>query len=205
MGLFDTFKRKNKILKKELLDLPCDYDGYDVVFKNGITNPELYSKFNNIITNNKLSINNMTEYQTFLTSTDNDSFNIFYDAWIKKLLDNKFVILLDKNVNITNFANGINDILKAQNENIKIDVKAITDKYNNELKNYTYNGNKIVDVFNYDILEANIVANELRKLGYELICLFNGYDNNIKTIIKIEDIDKLKNIEQKINNTISNN
>ena len=204
MSFFDTFKGKNKMVKKELLDLPYNYDGYDVVFKKGITNPELYSKFNNIITNNKLFINDMAEYQTFLKSADDDSFNIFYDAWIKKLLDNKFVILLDRNVNITNFVNGINDILRTQNENIKIDVNEITDKYNNELKTYTYNSNEIEDVFNYDILEANIVADELRKNGYELICLFNGYDNNIKTFVRIEDIEKLKDIEQKIKETDSN-
>jgi hypothetical protein len=49
-------------------------------------------------------------------------------------------------------------------------------------------------------LEANIVANELRKIGYELICFFIGFDNNDKTIIKMTDIDKMKEIESKINN-----
>ena len=57
-------------------------------------------------------------------------------------------------------------------------------------------------MFNYDILEANIVASELRKIGYELICFFVGYDNNDITIIKITDIDRMK--ERKENNCQNN-
>ena len=55
-----------------------------------------------------------------------------------------------------------------------------------------------MESINYDILEANIIADELRKYGYELICLFNGFDNNIKTIVKTEDIERAKKIEGKI-------
>lgn len=59
-------------------------------------------------------------------------------------------------------------------------------------------GNDIEEDFNYDVLEANIVAQELRTIGYELINFFIGFDNNDKTIIKIDDIEKLKKIEKKI-------
>lgn len=130
--------------------------------------------------------------------SDEDLFNTFYDAWINKLMENHFVILLDSNVDIEKIVTGINEILVARGENTKLEVNEIVEKYNSELKRYLFNGNIITDKLNYDILEANIVAGELRKYGYELICLFNGYDNNIKTIIRIADIDKLKKIEEEI-------
>lgn len=43
-----------------------------------------------------------------------------------------------------------------------------------------------------------IVAEKLREIGYELICLFNGVDNNIKAIISLDKIVELKGIEAKI-------
>lgn len=196
MGIFDIFKKNTKI-EKDLFDLPCDYDGYELVF-NESTNPMLYVQFNDVMTDNKLNINDMPEYQALSKDYNSESFDVFYDAWVKKLLSNNFVTLLDNNVNITDFVININKILIAKGENSQINVSEITERYTTLLKNYTINGNKITDIINYDILEANIVAEELRKLGYELICLFNGYDNNIKTFIKIQDIDSLKELEQKI-------
>jgi hypothetical protein len=40
MRLFDILKRKNK--KADLFSITCNYDGYDFVFKNNITNPAIY-------------------------------------------------------------------------------------------------------------------------------------------------------------------
>ena len=71
-------------------------------------------------------------------------------------------------------------------------------EYRREVINYSLSGKEITSEINYDILEANIVAKELREIGYELICLFNGFDNNIKTIIRIDRITELKEIEAKI-------
>ena len=62
MGLINIFKKKAKDGKLELLKLPYDYDGYDMVFKKGVTNPKLYGEFNEIITNNKLSIEDVDKY-----------------------------------------------------------------------------------------------------------------------------------------------
>ena len=181
-----------------MLNIPCDYDGYDLRFKKGETDPNLYSEFNNLITNNKYSINEIEEYNNLTKESDNDYFNKFYDIWIKSLIDNNFVISLDNNISINTFSTSINNILIARGEKAKINVNEVIEKYNNELKKYVFNNNKITDTMNYDILEANVVATELRKIGYELICLFNGYDNNIKAVIKIEDINKAKDIEEKI-------
>ena len=81
---------------------------------------------------------------------------------------------------------------------MRININEAVERYNNELKEYVFSGNEIIGNLNYDILEANIIADELKKHGYELICLFNGYDNNIKTFVRIKDIDRIKNIEQEI-------
>lgn len=197
MSLFNLFNKKKKE-GKELLDLPCDYDGYDFFFKEGVTEPKLYSDFNNLITNNKLSINDIAEYKKLTKNSTDDTFITFYDSWINKLLSSGFVVSLDSNVDINTFTTNINKILANRGDNINIDVNKISEKYNNELKNYLFSGSKIEGSLNYDILEANIVASELRNHGYELICLFNGCDNNIKTIIRIEDIEKAKMIEEKI-------
>ena len=91
-------------------------------------------------------------------------------------------------------------MLKNVDSSDTLDVNLITELYKKQLANYSFNNQEVSDNFNYDILEANIVANELRKIGYELICFFIGYDNNDKTIIKMTDIDRMKEIESKINN-----
>lgn len=40
-----------------------------------------------------------------------------------------------------------------------------------------------------------MIARELRLIGYELISLFNGFDNYDKAVIPIIKIDDLKGIE----------
>jgi hypothetical protein len=197
MGLFDMFK-KNNIKKPDISEIAYDYDGYDIAFESGKTEPKLYSEINNIVTNNNFDINNISEYKNLNINSDNDTFLTFYDSWLKELRKNNFVIYLDNCLNITDFANKINLLLEKINSDKKIDVNLIADKYKEELNKYSFMDNDIEDNFNYDVLEANIVAQELRKIGYELINFFIGFDNNDKTIIKIEDIDKLKEIETKI-------
>lgn len=197
MGLFSMFKKESNE-KPDISEITYDYDGYDIAFESGKTEPKLYSEINNIVTNNNFDINNISEYKNLNINSDYETFLTFYDSWLEELKNNNYVIYLDNYTNITEFTNKINQLLDKINSDKKIDVDLITNEYKEELKKYSFMGNDIEENFNYDILEANIVAQELRKIGYELINFFIGYDNNDKTIIKVEDIEKLKEIEKKI-------
>lgn len=197
MGLFSMFKKESNE-KPDISEIAYDYDGYDIAFESGKTEPKLYSEINNIVTNNNFDINNISEYKNLNINSDYETFLTFYDSWLEELKNNNYVIYLDNYTNITEFTNKINQLLDKINSDKKIDVDLITNEYKEELKKYSFMGNDIEENFNYDILEANIVAQELRKIGYELINFFIGYDNNDKTIIKVEDIEKLKEIEKKI-------
>ena len=199
MGLFDKFRNKKKhIIKMDIFDIPYDYDGYDLVFESGITEPNLYERFNQIVTNGKYDITSMSEYKELSISSDLDKFYKFYDCWLNNLRDNKYVYHLDNSVGIEQFFNGIYEILKKNGSNEKLDNKAIIQRYMNELKKYTYQGNEIESDFKYEILEANIIADELRKIGYELITFFNGFDNYDQTVVPISTIESLKSIESEI-------
>lgn len=196
--MFNIFKKKNKITKKELFSIPCDYDGYDLVFEEGVTDSKLYGEFNDIITDGKLSINKIKEYEEFMKNMNEDTFYTFYDSWINKLKSSGYVATLNADVDIKSFVIAINKMLELKGESVRLNVDEIVEKYITSLKEYVIYGKEISDNFNYDILEANIVALQLRDYGYELICLFNGFDNNIKTIVKTDDISKLKSVEERI-------
>lgn len=198
MGLFDIFKRNKEFENKkdDLFSIPCDYDGYDFVFKSNITNPSIYDEITKILTNDKISIKNMEEYKNLTIHSDIDTFYEFYDKWMELLRDNKFVIHLDKSMDMNSFAKSINELLLNIGCSDNIDEKEIVEKYKNELKKYSLDNKEIVDNINYDILQANVMAVELRKLGYELICFFNGFDNDDKTIIPIDKISEFKKLEE---------
>ena len=65
------------------------------------------------------------------------------------------------------------------------------------LKKYSLDNKEIIDEINYDILQANVMAEELRRIGYELICFFNVVDNDDKTIIPIDKINDFKELKKK--------
>ena len=104
----------------------------------------------------------------------------------------------DNTIGIDSFVKGINRILLSIGSGKQLNAERVNSEYRREVINYSLSGKEITSEINYDILEANIVAKELREIGYELICLFNGFDNNIKTIIRIDRITELKEIEAKI-------
>ena len=187
-----------KEIKNDIFSIPCDYDGYDLVFLSGITNPKLFKEFNAIITNNKLDISQLNEYKKLQIDSDKELFMDFYSWWINELKKGKYISHLDKYNGIENFAKEINQILSNFDSSKTIDVDNIVKKYKEELMKYTLDGEPININFNYDILEANIVADELRKIGYELIKLFNGYDNDDTAIVPLNRVEELKLIERKI-------
>lgn len=199
MGLFDIFKRNKRIESKkdDLFSMPCDYDGYDFIFRSKITDPSIYDEITRILTNDKISIKSMKEYKNLTINSDVDEFYEFYNKWMQLLRDNKFVVHLDKYMDMNTFAKSINEILSNIGCSDNIDEKEIVEKYNNELKKYSLDNKEIVDDINYDILQANVMAVELRKLGYELICFFSGFDNDDKTIIPINKINEFKRLEER--------
>ena len=199
MGLFDIFKRNKRIKSKkaDLFSIQCDYDGYDFIFRSKITDPSIYDEITKILTNDKISIKSMKEYKNLTINSDTDEFYEFYDKWMQLLRDNKFVVHLDKYMDMNTFAKSINEILSNIGCSDNIDEKEIVEKYNNELKKYSLDNKEIVDDINYDILQANVMAVELRKLGYELICFFSGFDNDDKTIIPINKINEFKRLEER--------
>lgn len=199
MGLFGAFKRNKRIESKktDLFSIPCDYDGYDFIFRSKITNPSIYNEITKILTNDKISIKSMKEYKNLTINSGIDEFYEFYDKWMQLLRDSKFVVHLDKYMDMNTFAKSINEILSNIGCSDNIDEKEIVEKYNNELKKYSLDNKEIVDDINYDILQANVMAVELRKLGYELICFFSGFDNDDKTIIPINKINEFKRLEER--------
>ena len=197
MIFFDKFK-KNVSDKMDIFDIPYDYDGYDIVYEKGKTDFKLYDEFNKILTNEKYDISTLNEYKKLSRESDMDDFYEFYNSWIENLRRKKFVFYLDNSISINEFAKGINDILNAIGSYKQIDEEVVAERYKSELKKYSFQGNKIEENFRYDILKANIVAYELRKINYELINLFDGFNNNDMAIIQVKDIENLKIIESKI-------
>jgi len=191
-------KNSKQQTKQDLFSIPCEYDGYDMVFEEGTTDVKLYEVFNEMITDRRYDINILPEYHALLDHRDEEHFDTFYDCWIRELEKNDFVFSLDNSVEIEQFIKGINRMLLRIGSGKQLDEVMVTSGYQNELMNYSLYGNNITSKVNYDILEANIVAAELREIGYELICLFNGFDNNIKAIISLDKIVELKGIEAKI-------
>ena len=63
---------------------------------------------------------------------------------------------------------------------------------------YSFQGKPVDENFKYDILEANIVCAELRKIGYELIAFFNVADNNVKAVIPVDRIAAMEELERRI-------
>lgn len=198
MKNFISLIKSKKQTKPDLFSIPCEYDGYDMVFEEGTTDVKLYEAFNEVITDRRYDINALPEYHALLEHRDEEHFDTFYDCWIRELEKNNFAFSLDNSVGIDSFAKGINRILQSIGSRKRLDEELITSEYRHELMNYSLSGKEIASEINYDILEANIVAKELGKIGYELICLFNGFDNNIKAIISLDKIVELKGIEAKI-------
>jgi len=195
--VFNLFKKKSdkKINLEALLTIPCDYDGYDFTADPNKTNPYLYEQITNIITNSNLDIKSMPSYKELTTGDSEEDFDSFYDEWISRLSDteNSFICYLDNSVTISDFAEGINNVLKSKGFSDNIDSNKAKEIYYNELREINID----IDV-NYGVLIANVVARLLREIQLELIVLFDGFDNKDFTVIPIELVSELKEIESKL-------
>lgn len=181
--------------RKDLFDIACDYDGYDIVYEEETTDINLYKFFNEIITNSRYDITVLSEYRLLMENNTEDAFDEFYDAWVEALIDRGFLFHLDGEVSMEQFTKGINRILSDIGCEEQLDLTLLVRMYQEELQNYCLNGKEIHEEINYDILQSNVIARELRLIGYELISLFNGFDNYDKAVIPIIKIDDLKGIE----------
>lgn len=52
--------------RKDLFDIACDYDGYDIVYEEETTDINLYKFFNEIITNSRYDITVLSEYRLLM-------------------------------------------------------------------------------------------------------------------------------------------
>ena len=178
---------------EKLYSIACDYDGYDMVFLENSTNPEIYMSINNIITNGKGCMDNIETYKDLTKESGIDDFYTFYDDWIEYLMDNGFVFHLNSEVSTDHFVDGINTMMKVNGYDFLLNRNRISDIYKKELETLGINA-----MVNYDVLIANTVAAELRKFNLELIDLFNGFDNCDFAIISVNKIEELKGLEGKI-------
>lgn len=198
MGPLDEMKKTEGRGRMDILSIPCDYDGYDMVFEEGTTDPQVYIRINELVTNGNFDIRSIDEYERFCDNLGEEDFDEFYDMWIESLLEKGFAAILNNEVGIVEFLDEVDRILYSIGSGKKIDPEAISKKYYEELQNYSFKGAPIIGNFNYEVLETNVAAEALREIGYELICFFNGFDNDIKALIPIEKIDELKQLEASI-------
>ena len=199
MGLFDKFsKNKNVPAANDILSIPYDYSGYDLVFEEGTTDPAVYSEINALVTNNKMNMAGVEGFDSLSKDSSEDEFWEFYDAWIEALEQNGFVTELTMSDDIGTFAADINRILRSIGAAQLLNEDEIVNAYRTEVVKYSFQGEPVSADFKYDVLEANIVAAELRKMGYELIAFFNSVDNDVKAIIPVDKISLMQELEAKI-------
>ena len=176
MGLFDKFsKDKNTQGLPDILSIPCDYNGYDLIFEEGMTNPVVYSDITALVTNNNVDVNEIEEYD-----------------------EKGFIAELFPNVGISTFVADINQVLGNIGSSQLLDVDETVNAYRAEVVKYSFKGKPVDADFAYDVLEANIVASRLRKIGYELIAIFNGVDNDAKAVIPLDKIPLMQELESRI-------
>lgn len=211
MGLFNLFHKEKtnnekdgihgnnaEIEKKDLLSIPCDYDGYEL-FDTEYMDLKLFSEINAIITNGRFDLDALQEYGAALENKGDDLFGELCEAWLDRMHEEDFLVYLDEMISMKDFVERVNSTLNRIGAEVSLDVTGLTEEYRNELEEYSLKGKKISSEINYDVLQSNLAAKELRKYGYELICLFDGFDNNDKAIIPVDKIEAMKAIEEKIN------
>ena len=199
MGLFDKFsKNKNAPAANDILSIPSDYSGYDLVFEEGTTDPAVYSEINALVTNNKMNMAGVEGFDSLSKDSSEDEFWEFYDAWIEALEQKGFVTELTMSDDIVTFAADINRILRSIGAAQLLNEDEIVNAYRTEVVKYSFQGEPVSADFKYDLLEANFVAAGLRNIGYELIAFFNSVDNDVKAVIPVDKISLMQELEAKI-------
>lgn len=176
-----------------LYNIVTDFDGYDMVFVQGKTNPEIYNNISLMLSNSKYNIKSLNQFNNLTIDSSTEEFYEFFDSWVEDLKNNKFLVHLDNDTTMQDFSNAIVKLVIQNGYQSDISADSLTKKYTDYL-------NKIGldSTIKFDILEANIVASELRKYGLELISLFDGFDNTLFAVIPSSSIERLKDLERSI-------
>ena len=198
MGLFDNSSKNKNAPAKNIESIPYDYYGYDMVFEEGTTDPSAYAGINALITNSKMDMACVEGYDLLTEDSTEDDFWEFYGAWIDELEQNGFIVEFTIAEDINTFAADINKILRSIGASQLLNEEEVINSYRTEVVKYSFMGEPVNADFKYDILEANIVAAELRKIGYELIALFNGMDNDMKAVVPLDKVSALQELEGRI-------
>ncbi len=175
----------------QLLLIPCDYDGYDLVFQEKKTEPELYQNISRMISNGIYDISGLESYRRLCMEPDEDRFYEFYDEWMEDLKEEGLAVHLEMGTPVEEFARSIAGILRHFRR--ELDIDGVAAEYRRRLKELGIEA----DVY-YDILEANVVAGKIRNLGLELIALFDGNSNDDFCVIPVSQITEMKEMERRI-------
>ena len=73
---------------QDILSVPYDYSGYDLVFEERTTDPGVYAEINALVTNGGLDISEVDGYEDLSNDSSEDEFWEFYDNWIEALEEN---------------------------------------------------------------------------------------------------------------------
>ena len=206
MGILENMKEKikKKKIEKEnkeqenfnkLPHIACEYDAIDLSEKSKlIASKEIFEKINKLITNGKTQINgeSISMLENGLT---HDNYYEFYDSWISYQLEEDGFLVDNSDTDIENFTINVNKMIKKCGYDIQLDVNKMVLNYMEELKAIG-----IEEKMDYDILIANVIAKELRTVGYELVPIFSGFDNNDFFVISKNNYDILFEIEKNMKN-----
>ncbi len=175
---------------KVLLSIAPDYDGYDVLFEQGMKNPEVYIQINELISNGNLDISELREYAEFSKHLDEDSFETFYETWMENLRNEQYVAYLDDETPIEKFVSNVIEMAKLYD--VEVSKSELIDEY------HAYISKLGLSNIHFDILEANICAKKLRENQLELIVFFDGFSNADFSIIPVSKVEIMKDLESRI-------
>ena len=151
---------------------------------------ELYAinySYDRVVLSKHISENNSNILKRISSDISSDKLNIESESEYKKLTEelvnknNGIVVSLEDS--IENIVNKVNIALEKLNSSVKLDAKNIVDKYNLELENKYINGFEVEKDFYYEVLETNIIADELKKLGYDLIGLSYNFEEDVLIVV----------------------
>lgn len=90
-----------------LYNIVTDFDGYDMVFVQGKTNPEIYNNISLMLSNSKYNIKSLNQFNNLTIDSSTEEFYEFFDSWVEDLKNNKFLVHLDNDTTMQDFSNAI--------------------------------------------------------------------------------------------------
>lgn len=148
MGLFDRFSSDKKSpIMNDILSIPYDYSGFDLVFEEGTTDPSVYSEINALITNNNMDMAGVEGFNALSKETAEDEFWEFYDAWIEVLEQKGFVTELTMSDDINTFVSDINRILGNIGAPRLLNDDETVNAYRTEVVKYSFHGEPVGEDF----------------------------------------------------------